>query len=110
MPFDEELARRLRAELANNEGVTERAMFGGMAFLLNGNMCVGVIRDQLVARVGPERFGEAVERLGARTFDLTGRPMSGWVMVRPEGFDTGQPLAKWVRESLDYVLTLPPQQ
>jgi hypothetical protein len=107
MPFDEDLARRLREQLAGRTGVTERPMFGGKAFFVDGQMCVGVIRDKLVARVGPERFPEAMARPGARRFDLTGWPMSGWVMVGPAGLPDDRALAGWVAEALDYVLTLP---
>ncbi len=110
MPFDDDLARRLREQLAGRAGVTERGMFGGKAFFVNGNMCVGVIRDKLVARVGPERFSDAVERPGARPFDLTGYPMSGWVMVGPAGCPDDRALAGWVAEALEYVLTLPHAQ
>jgi hypothetical protein len=107
MPFDEDLARRVRQRLADTDGVTEHSMFGGKAFLLDGNLCVGVIRTDLVARVGPEQFVEAVERPGARPFDLTGRPMSGWVMVAPEGIGREESLTAWVSDSLAYVRTLP---
>ncbi len=110
MPFDEDLARRLREQLAGRTGVTEKAMFGGKAFFVDGNMCVGVIRDKLVARVGPERFSDAVERPGTRTFDLTGHPMSGWVMVGPAGCPDDRALAGWVAEALEYVSTLPKGQ
>ncbi len=107
MPFDENLARRLREQLGGRAGVTEKAMFGGKAFFIDGNLCVGVIRDNLVARVGPERFPDAMERRGVRAFDLTGRPMSGWVMVAPAGCPDDAALASWVSESLEYVQTLP---
>ena len=107
MPFDEDLARRVRAELSARARVTERELFGGMGFFLDGNLCVGVIRDELVARVGPERFPEAVERLGVRPFDLTGRKMSGWVLVKPAGFPDDRSLRDWVAEALEYVTTLP---
>lgn len=109
MPFDEEVAGRLRSQLSGRTGVTERGMFGGTAFFVDGNLCVGVIRRDLVARVGPERFPEAVERPGARPFNLTGRPMSGWVMVAPAGYPDDRALAGWVEEALEYVQTLPSQ-
>ena len=108
MPFDEELARRLREQLGGRTGVTERPMFGGRAFFVDGNLCVGVIRDQLVARIGPERLSEAVRRPGTRLFDLTGQPMSGWVLVAPAGYPDDWALARWVAEALEYVGTLSP--
>jgi TfoX/Sxy family transcriptional regulator of competence genes len=107
MAFDVNLAARLRDALIGTGGVTEKSMFGGKAFLLDGNMLVGVIQNDLVARVGPERFDAAVARKGVRPFDFSGRPMSGWVMVAPEGCDTDTTLGKWVDEALDYVRTLP---
>jgi hypothetical protein len=107
MPFDENLAQRLREQLAGRPGVTERDLFGGRAFLVDGNLCVGVIRMELVARVGPERYADAVERRGARPFDLTGHPMSGWVLVGPMGYPDDRTLAGWVTEALEYVQTLP---
>ena len=107
MAFDETLAARLRDALVGTTGVTEKAMFGGKAFLLDGNMLVGVIQNELVARVGPERFEAAVARNGARPFDFSGRPMSGWVMVGPEGCQTDASLNAWIEEALGYVRTLP---
>ncbi len=109
MPFDDELARRVRETLAGRAGVTEKGMFGGTAFFVDGNLCVGVIRNDLVARVGPERFPEAVERIGTRPFAMTGRPMSGWVLVAPAGCPDDGALAGWVAEALEYVTTLPRQ-
>jgi hypothetical protein len=109
MPFDEGLARQVRDRLAGHESVSEKGMFGGLAFFVDGNLCVGVIRQNLVARVGPERSPAALERPGVRPFDLTGRPMSGWVMVAPMGYPDAGALAGWVQEALDYVLTLPRQ-
>ncbi|HXM58952.1 MAG TPA: TfoX/Sxy family protein [Candidatus Dormibacteraeota bacterium] len=107
MPFDVDLARRVREQLAGTSGVTEREMFGGKAFLVHGNMCVGVIREELVARVGPERFPAAMERAGTRPFAMTGRPMSGWVMVAPAGCPDDRALAGWIADAMEYVTTLP---
>ena len=107
MPFDVDLARRVREQLAGKSGVSEREMFGGTAFLVHGNMCVGVIRDDLVARVGPERFPEAMERAGTRPFAMTGRPMTGWVMVAPAGCADDRALAGWIADAMEYVVTLP---
>jgi len=105
--FDENLAARLRDALVGTTGVTEKAMFGGKAFLVDGNMLVGVIKNDLVARVGPERFEAAVAKDGVRPFDFSGRPMSGWVMVAPDGCQTDASLNAWIEEALEYVQTLP---
>lgn len=109
MAYDEGLAQRLRESLADTSGVNEKKMFGGIAFLVGGNLCVGVVGDELVARVGPAAFDDAVTRTGARPFDFSGRPMRGWVMVRPEGFEDDRDLGGWVGSSLDFVRTLPPK-
>ncbi len=109
MPFDVDLARRVREQLAGTSGVTEKGMFGGTAFFIDGNLCVGVIRKDLVARVGPERFPDAMERAGSRPFTMTGRPMTGWVMVSPAGCPDDRALAGWIAEALEYVVTLPKQ-
>jgi TfoX/Sxy family transcriptional regulator of competence genes len=77
MAFDEDLARRVRDRLAGETGVTEKAMFGGLAFLLDGNMAVGLSGDELMVRVGPEASDDALERPHTRPFDMTGRPMKG---------------------------------
>src|SRR5262245_54708852 len=109
MPFDQELARRVRVHLSSRSGVIEKGMFGGTAFFVDGNLCVGVIRHDLVARIGPERFPDAMERAGTRVFAMTGRPMSGWVMVAPIGCPDDGALASWIGEALEYVSTLPGQ-
>jgi hypothetical protein len=109
MPYDAGLAQRLRESLTDVPDLSEKKMFGGLAFLVAGNLCVGVIGDELVARVGPDGFPAAVERAGARVFDFSGRPMKGWVMVRPEGFEDDDALGDWVGRSLTFARSLPPR-
>jgi TfoX/Sxy family transcriptional regulator of competence genes len=96
MAFDERLAERVRAILAGRKGVTERKMFGGLAFLLDGKMCVGVLNDELVVRAGAERNAEALKNGHARPMDFTGRPMTGMVYVSPAGVSRGPSLRRWV--------------
>jgi TfoX/Sxy family transcriptional regulator of competence genes len=108
MAYDETLAARLRDQLADVDGVTEKEMFGGLAFLVHGNMCVGVSGDELMGRVGKEGNDAALARPGARQFDMTGRPMAGWVIVAPEVL-VGDALAGWVETCLAFVRTLPPK-
>ena len=108
MAYDEALAARIRGELAALDAVTEKEMFGGLAFLVAGNMCVGVAGDDLIARVGKSGSDAALERPGARPFDMTGRPMAGWVLVAPAGIE-GKALGGWVRTCLEFVRTLPPK-
>ncbi len=110
MAYDEELAARVRLLLIGRQGYSERKMFGGICFMLHGNMACGVIRDQLISRVGPERYIEALERPHATVFDFTGRPMKGWVQVSPEGWIEDGNLQKWVQLGIDYSLTFPPKQ
>ena len=106
MAYDVALAARIRDELADVEGVTEKEMFGGLAFLVHGNMCVGVAGEELMGRVGKDGNDAALARPGARVFDMTGRPMAGWVVVSPEGLG-GDALAGWVETCLAFVRTLP---
>jgi hypothetical protein len=82
-------------------------MFGGVGFLLGGNMCVGVWKEFLIVRVGPEAHEECLAEPGAKEFDITGRPMSGWVMVAPEGFETDDELKGWVAKATRFVQSLP---
>jgi TfoX/Sxy family transcriptional regulator of competence genes len=108
MSYDEELAHRLREQLADEPGVTERAMFGGLAFMLGGNMAVGVTsRAELMVRVGPDGADEALAHPHTRVFDMTGRPMKGWVLVDPEGFASKRQLGSWVRRGVAFARTLP---
>ena len=109
MAYDEGLAQRLRESLTDVSALSEKKMFGGLAFLVAGKLCVGVIGDELVARVGPDAFPTAVERAGARPFDFSGRPMKGWVMVRPEGYEDDDALGDWVGRSLAFARSLPPK-
>jgi TfoX/Sxy family transcriptional regulator of competence genes len=109
MAFDQGLAQRIREQLAGTGGVAEKQMFGGLSFLVDGNMCVGVIGEELIARVGPAGTDAALERPGSRLFDYTGRPMKGWITVAPAGVEDDEALAGWVDQALGYVRTLPPK-
>lgn len=109
MAFDERLAERARERLAPLPDVSERRMFGGWALMVDGNLCVGVVGDELLARVGKEAAAEALARPGARPFDMTGRPMAGWVCVDPTVLERDEQLAEWVDEALDFVRSLPPR-
>lgn len=107
MAFDEKLAERMRRALTGKRKITEKRMFGGLAFLLDGKMFCGIIRAELMARVGPARYDEALQQPHARPMDFTGRPMAGYVFVAPAGCRTGGSLVKWMEWSLDYVSCLP---
>jgi hypothetical protein len=107
MAFDESLATRVRDALGRMPGVEERRMFGGVGFLLHGNLLVGVWKDSLVVRLGPDGRDDALREPHVRVFDITGRPMRGWVMVGPEGVADDDQLAGWVARARRFVDTLP---
>jgi TfoX/Sxy family transcriptional regulator of competence genes len=106
MAFDEKLAARLRRLLSDRDDVSERAMFGGLTFMLGGHMCCGVNRDELIVRVHPDDESAALTRPHARRMDFTRRPMRGFVTVGPEGL-RGRALSRWVRQAVAYAESLP---
>jgi TfoX/Sxy family transcriptional regulator of competence genes len=107
--YDEELAQRVRDQLSDEPSVTEKAMFGGLAFLLDGNMAVGLSGDELMVRVGPDASDEALARPHTRVFDMTGRPMRGWILVAAEGVGSDDELAAWVERGATFARSLPPK-
>ncbi len=107
MPYSEALAERIRHQLARRQNVDERKMFGGIGFLLNGNMCVGVWKDSLVVRVGPEQYEKALRESFVGEFDITGRAMTGWVLVASEGVEDDDDLGEWIETAVKFVRTLP---
>lgn len=109
MAFDEGLAERLRDEFRERHDIAEKRMFGGLAFMLHGHMCVGIVDDTLVVRVGAERYEEALRRAHARPMDFTGRPLTGFVMVAPPGFESDADLSRWVGRALRFNASLPPK-
>lgn len=109
MAYDEGLAERIRSYLGDDPDVTEKRMFGGLAFLVGGNMAVGVTGDDLMVRVGPDAAGAALARPGARVFDMTGRPMRGWVVVAGSAVAEDDVLGAWVDEGRAFARGLPPK-
>ena len=109
MAYDEGLAERVRQALQGHGSISERKMFGGLAFMLNGNMCVGVEKDNLMVRVGPDKYEEALDKSHARLMDFTGRPMKGFVYVTPEGVQTDPALKEWVAMGTEFAGSLPPK-
>jgi TfoX/Sxy family transcriptional regulator of competence genes len=107
--YDEQLAERIRTVLRARPGVTERRMFGGIAFMIGGNMACGVIRDDLMVRVGPDAHEEALARPHAREMDFVGRPMRGMVYVAPAGVAEDAELARWVEAGAGFAASLPPK-
>lgn len=109
MGFSAELADEVRVRLAARTDVTEKQMFGGIAFMVGGNMAVGVSGEELMVRVGKAAHAETVSLPGARIFDMSGRPIEGWLLVSPEGFATEVDLDSWIERGLAGALSLPPK-
>ncbi|MGC2449191.1 MAG: TfoX/Sxy family protein [Candidatus Sulfotelmatobacter sp.] len=109
MAFDENLAERLRLLFRGKYRVTEKKMFGGLAFMVNGHMCCGIVATDLVVRTGPDAFEDALERPNTRPMDFTGRPMKGFVYVVPAGYRSDRDLKSWAQSGLDFVLSQPPK-
>lgn len=109
MAYDEHLAERIRALLATEPGLTARQMFGGIGFMLNGNMCCGVHGEDMIVRLSAEAAADALTRPHARPFDMTGRPMRGWLLVGPGATGAEESLAAWVAESAAFAASLPPK-
>jgi len=107
MAYDEGLAQRIREVLGEQPGLVEKKMFGGIGFMVHGNMACGVHKDALIVRVGPEKHEGAMARAHTRPFDITGRPMKGWVMVTSDGYESDEALEDWVQQGLDFALSLP---
>jgi TfoX/Sxy family transcriptional regulator of competence genes len=107
MSYDEKLAERLRGILAGKPGVDEKKMFGGLAFLLDGKMFCGVIKDNLMARVGLDDYEQAIREPHARPMDFTGRPLKGFVYVGPKGHAEDASLERWIRRGAEFVASLP---
>lgn len=109
MGYDEQLAARTRPLISRRRGFSEKKMFGGLGFLLDGHICVGVWKESLIVRVGPDQYEQALREFAVREFDITGRPMTGWVLVAPEALADPDDLRGWVRRGIDFVRTLPPK-
>lgn len=107
MAFDEAVAGRVREALAGAPDVVEKRMFGGIAFMVRGNMCCGVIGDRLMLRVGPKGYETALSRPHVKVMDFTGRPMKGMVYVEPSGFVSSRDLRMWIEKAMEFALSLP---
>lgn len=102
MAYNEKLAIRIRESLQHLKNVDEKEMMGGLTFMVNGKMCVGIVKDELMCRIDPALHEAAVERKGCRTMDFTGRPMKGYVFVSEEGMKTKKDFEYWIQLSLDF--------
>ncbi len=107
MAYDERLESRLILLVQRRDDIFARKMFGGVGFLLRGNMCFGIWKDSLILRLDIKTAEKALLQRGVRPFDITGRPMRGWILVEPSAMKTTASLKKWVNLSLRYVAKLP---
>ena len=110
MAYDENLARRIREALRGKAGLTEKKMFGGIAFLLRGHMFVGITGESLMARVGPEEYKGALARKHVREMDFTGKPLRGYVFVDSKGLTDKNALKAWVQQCAAFASTFPPKK
>ena len=108
MAYNLKLAERIRSEL-NGLPFVEKKMFGGVGFLIGSNMACGVYKEDLIVRFDPAKQDSLLKKTGVKPFDLTGKPMKGWLMVEPNGCKTKKQLSAWVKEGVDFALTLPPK-
>ena len=110
MAYDEALAQRIRAALPGMPGLAEKKMFGGIGFLLDGNMACGVSGQNLLVRLSPADTDAALAQPHVRVFDMTGRPMRGWVLVESAGVESADALERWVAQGIAFAQTLPPKE
>jgi TfoX/Sxy family transcriptional regulator of competence genes len=109
MAYDTKLGERLREKLKGTRGLVEKKMFGGVGFMINWNMACGVLKDDLIVRVGTEKHNEAMKRPHVKPFDNMGKPMAGWVLVSPEGSKTDKALSDWIKTGVEFAKSLPPK-
>jgi TfoX/Sxy family transcriptional regulator of competence genes len=109
MAYDERLAERIQGLIGNRRGVSEKRMFGGLAFLLDGRMCCGVMKDRIMLRLGPEGVEAALKKPHTERMDFTGKPMKSMVYVLPAGYENDADLEKWVETAVRFAKTLPPK-
>jgi TfoX/Sxy family transcriptional regulator of competence genes len=109
MPYDEVLAATLRRLLNKRKNITEKKMFGGVGFLLDGNICCGAWKEFLILRLGPEAARQVLSEEYTRPFDITGRPMRGWAMIEPAGWQDDEALNRWIAWAVEFTSSLPPK-
>ena len=107
MAYDEGLAQRLRDVAEDQRDIAEKKMFGGLCFLVSGNMCFGVVGEELMVRVGPDAYEACLAEPHAREMDFTGRAMKGMVYVGTDGFEADEDLASWAQRGIDFATSLP---
>ena len=110
MAYDERLAERIRMKLKGTRGLTEKKLFGGVGFLINGNMACGVNKQDMIVRLSDADSEAALKRAHVRPFDMTGRPMKGWIVVGAQGLSSEKALQGWVDQSIAFAKSLPPKK
>ena len=110
MAYDEGLAQRIREELQDHPNMEEKKMFGGLCFMVNRHMCCGIVRDKLMARVGPENYETNLDKEYAEPMDFTGKPMKGMIYIKPDGLKSDEDLNEWLTVCLNFVESLPPKK
>lgn len=108
MAYDEGLVQRVCELMEAHPMADEKKMFGGVGFMIEGNIACGVLNDELIVRVGPDHYQAALDQRHTREFDITGRAMKGWIMVQPDGYESDEALKNWVEKGVVFALTLPP--
>ncbi len=110
MPFDDKLANRVRKILEKIEGLSEKKMFGGLCFLINGNMAFGLVNDDLMIRVEPESYEKMLSQPHVRKMDFTGKPLKGFLYIGVKGTESDKDLRKWVLKGIEFAMSLPGQE
>jgi TfoX/Sxy family transcriptional regulator of competence genes len=110
MTYDEILENRIQSAIGGWKGVSAKKMFGGVCHLIHGNMFCGVYKDFLILRLGEAAAAEALSKAHTKAFDITRRPMKGWVMVQPNGIETDEALTVWLQKAREFTQTLPTKE
>lgn len=110
MAYDDGAAERLRELFRDDHEITEKKMFGGLVFMFEGHMFMGVVGERLMARIGPEKYEDALSRPHIREMDFSGRPMKGYVYIDPPGFESDSDLELWAGACLEFARSLPPKR
>ena len=109
MAYDVELAARIKILIGKNKNFEEKKMFGGVGFLINGNLACGVHKKEMILRVSPDHYAPLLKRANTRVFDLSGKPMNGWLLIEPAGMKTKAQLKAWISEGVTFAKSLPPK-
>jgi len=109
MAYDEKLAERIRSKLKSRRGIAEKKMFGGVGFLINGNLACGVNKQDLIVRLSDKDFEASLKQAHVRVFDMTGRPMKGWIVVSGQGLANDRTLHSWIEKGVTFARSLPPK-